>query len=77
VTLSDVHSVPEQDREALRVGDIMTKSPITLKPRSPLIEALQIMSVKNIGRIPIVDGEALVGIVTRTDILRVMELKEV
>jgi Zn-dependent protease len=77
VTLSDVHSVPEHDREALRVGDIMTKAPITLTPRSPLIEALQIMSVKNIGRIPIVDGEELVGIVTRTDILHVMELKEV
>ncbi len=77
VTLSDVHSVPEPDREALRVGDIMTRAPIALSPRSPLIEALQIMSVKNIGRIPIVDGEALVGIVTRTDILRVMELKEV
>jgi Zn-dependent protease/predicted transcriptional regulator len=77
VTLSDVHSVPEHDREALRVGDIMTKAPITLTPRSPLIEALQIMSVKNIGRIPIVDGEVLVGIVTRTDILHVMELKEV
>lgn len=77
VTLSDVHSVPEPDREALRVGDIMTKGPITLSSRSPLIEALQIMSVKNIGRVPIVDGDALVGIVTRTDILRVMELKEV
>ncbi|MDG6257503.1 MAG: CBS domain-containing protein [Methanomicrobiaceae archaeon] len=77
VTLSDVHSVPEPDREALRVRDIMTKSPLTLQPRSPLIEALQIMSTKNIGRVPIVEGEALVGIVTRTDILRVMELKEV
>jgi CBS domain-containing protein len=34
------------------------------------------MTQQGIGRIPIVDGSALAGIVTRTDILRVMELRE-
>jgi CBS domain-containing protein len=34
------------------------------------------MSSKNIGRIPVMDGEQLLGIVTRTDIMKVIELKE-
>jgi Zn-dependent protease/predicted transcriptional regulator len=76
VTLSDVHHIPEADREVLQVRDIMSKNTITLPPTAPLTEALKIMSSRNIGRIPAVDQGELVGIVTRTDILRVMELKE-
>jgi CBS domain-containing protein len=35
------------------------------------------MSAKDIGRVPVVDKGTLVGIVTRTDILKVVELKEI
>jgi CBS domain-containing protein len=34
------------------------------------------MSKYNVGRIPIVSENTLLGIVTRTDILKVMELRE-
>jgi CBS domain-containing protein len=34
------------------------------------------MTSHGIGRIPVVDDGDLVGIVTRTDVLRVMELRE-
>jgi Zn-dependent protease/CBS domain-containing protein len=77
VTLSDVHGIPEEDRQSLHVEAIMTKDIISLPSTAPLMEALKVMSVKNIGRIPVVDRGVLVGIITRTDILRVMELKEV
>jgi CBS domain-containing protein len=76
VTLADVHRVPQIDRDAMQVKDIMTRGAITLPPTAPVIDALRIMSVNNIGRIPVVEGENLVGIVTRTDILKVIELKE-
>jgi Zn-dependent protease/predicted transcriptional regulator len=76
VTLGDVHNVPEPDREALQVQDIMTKDPITLRPDDALIEALKVMSVRSIGRVPLVEHGNVVGIITRTDIMRVMELKE-
>jgi CBS domain-containing protein len=42
-----------------------------------VIDALRIMSTRNIGRIPIVHEDRIVGIVTRTDILKVTELKKV
>ncbi len=76
VTLGDVHNVPEPDREALQVQDIMTRDTITLRPDDALIEALKVMSVRSIGRVPLVERGEVVGIITRTDIMRVMELKE-
>lgn len=76
VTLDDVHKVTPIDREAMIVKDIMSREVITLPPSAPVIEALRIMSVNNIGRIPVVDQDRLAGIVTRTDILKVIELKE-
>ncbi len=76
VTLADVHKIPPPDREAMQVRDIMTRGAIALPPSAPVIDALRIMSGSNIGRIPIMDGDAIVGIVSRTDILKVIELKE-
>ncbi|HON81445.1 MAG TPA: CBS domain-containing protein [Methanoregulaceae archaeon] len=76
VTLADVHKIPSLDREAMQVRDIMTPGAITLPPSAPVIDALRIMSGSNIGRIPIMDGEILLGIVSRTDIMKVIELKE-
>ena len=76
VALADVHKITPQDREAMQVRDVMTRSPTTLPPSAPLLDALKIITGKDIGRIPVVLDGALVGIVTRTDVLRVMELRE-
>jgi CBS domain-containing protein len=77
VTLADVNRTSSIDREAMQVRDIMTRDPITLPPTAPVIDALKIMSARNIGRIPVVADGRIVGIVTRTDILKVTELKQV
>jgi len=77
ITLADVNRMHSIDREALQVRDIMTKDLITLPPDAPVIEAFRLMSSKNIGRIPIMQDDAIVGIVTRTDILKVTELKQI
>ena len=76
ITLADVHKLAPLDREALQVRDIMTRGVISLPPSAPVIDALRIMSGSNIGRIPIMEGSQLVGIVTRTDIMKVIELRE-
>jgi Zn-dependent protease/CBS domain-containing protein len=77
VTLADVNRTSSIDREAMQVRDIMTRDPITLPTSAPVMDALRIMSARNIGRIPIVQDGQIVGIVTRTDILKVTELKKV
>ncbi|MGI6023125.1 MAG: CBS domain-containing protein [Methanoculleus sp.] len=76
IALADIHKISSIDREAMQVRDVMTRSPTTLQPSAPLVDALRIMSSQNIGRIPVVTDDILVGIVTRTDVLRVMELRE-
>lgn len=76
IALADVHKVSPIDREAMQVRDVMTRNPTTLPPSAPLIDALRIMTGQDIGRIPVVEDDSLVGIVTRTDVLRVMELRE-
>ena len=76
VALADVHKISPLDREAMQVRDVMTRNPTTLPPSAPLLDALRAITGKDIGRIPVVADGALVGIVTRTDVLRVMELRE-
>ena len=76
VTLEDVHRTSEIDRDAKKVGDIMARNLITLPPTAMLSDAFRLMSKFNVGRIPIVADNRLLGIVTRTDILKVMELRE-
>jgi Zn-dependent protease/predicted transcriptional regulator len=76
VTLADVQKSPPADREALIVKDVMSREVVTLPPDAPLTDAFKIMSERQIGRIPVMKGDEIVGIVTRTDILKVMELQE-
>jgi Zn-dependent protease/predicted transcriptional regulator len=77
ITLADVNSTSSIDRDAMQVRDIMTRDLITLPPEAPVIDALRIMSSNNIGRIPVVVDGKILGIVTRTDILKVTELKQI
>ncbi len=77
VTLADVNRTGPIDREAMQVRDIMTRDPITLPPTAPVIDALKIMSARNFGRIPVVQDGKVLGIVTRTDIIKVTELKQI
>jgi acetoin utilization protein AcuB len=48
---------------------VMSHNAITLAPHSTIITAAELMRRERIGSVPIVDGQKLVGIVTRGDIL--------
>lgn len=77
ITLADVNRTSSIDREAMQVRDIMTRDVITLPPEAPVIDALRIMSAQDFSRITVVQDGKILGIVTRTDILKVVELKQV
>lgn len=51
-------------------SDIMTKEVITVPPETPISEIGKLMKEKNILRLPVVKNGKLVGIVSRSDILR-------
>lgn len=52
------------------VKEIMTDPVITVSPDAAVSEAADLMLSKGIGCLPVVEGDALVGIVTKTDLLR-------
>jgi CBS domain-containing protein len=77
VTVADVQRRTPIDRDAMQVRDVMSRDVIAVTLDTPVTDVLRIMTAKDIGRVPVVDGDRVVGIVTRTDILKVVELKEI
>ena len=64
----------EYRHEALKsagvtVDEVMTDDPITIPPDASLAEASTIMAEKRIKILPVTEGEALRGVITRMDIL--------
>lgn len=55
---------------AYPVEKIMTRKVVTITEDTPLEEAARIMADKQIGGIPVVRGEKVVGIITETDIFK-------
>ena len=53
----------------MRVREIMTAQPATCAPDSPLDEVARLMVKHDCGALPVVDGDALAGIVTDRDIV--------
>lgn len=48
----------------------MTPNPVTVSPEESLMEALQLMRLRKIRRIPVVSGDRLVGLLTEGDLKR-------
>jgi Zn-dependent protease len=76
VTFTDVQNVPREERKIINVSNIMTKEIITLKEDDDAVKALKIMTTNNIGRIIIIQDKKMIGIVSRTDLLRSVQLLE-
>jgi acetoin utilization protein AcuB len=59
-------------RQGKTAGDMMVPSAITLEPRSTVRDAANLLRGHAIGCLPVVDGGALVGIVTTADLLELI-----
>jgi len=79
VTLSDVRRLPRESWPGVRVTDIMTRYAdlATIGPDAPMAEALQLLQEREIGQLPVVEGDGRhpVGMVTRRGILRLLEAR--
>jgi CBS domain-containing protein len=54
----------------VRVEEVMSYPPVTVTPNMPIAAAISTMLDRKIGCLPVVEGGALVGIITTTDLLR-------
>jgi CBS domain-containing protein len=53
-----------------RVEEVMTREVATVRPDTAVTDVVQLMERRRIKRLPVVDGDRLVGIVSRADLMR-------
>ncbi|MBI5680552.1 MAG: CBS domain-containing protein [Methanobacterium sp.] len=76
VTFEDISKLPEE-RHTVPIKNIMTKNLILASPDEPALSALEKIQKNNIGRLPVTRNGKLIGIVSKTDIIRVLDSKSV
>jgi CBS domain-containing protein len=69
ITRTDLLRNREEDQTAL----LMTRDPVVVSPEKSIVEASELLIKHGIRRLPVVEGEELVGILTVADIIRVAE----
>jgi Zn-dependent protease/CBS domain-containing protein len=76
VCLADVRGLPEASWEATPVEAIMT--PVdrlaTVAPDAPADEALRALGTRDVDQVPVVEGDRLVGVLRRQDLVRWLSL---
>ena len=55
---------------AATVADVMTPDPVTIQADAPLEDVASLLAEKDVSRLPVLDGEELVGVVSKHDIVR-------
>jgi len=56
--------------EELLVEDVMKSPAVWIPPTMSIVDAANVMMKLNIGALPVLQGESIIGIVSRTDLLR-------
>ena len=57
---------------ATTVGDICSTELVSVAPETPLDEVATLMAERHVHTLPVMDGEQLVGVIGKTDIIRTM-----
>jgi CBS domain-containing protein len=55
---------------AATVSDVMTREPITVTPDALVTDVATLLVERDIARVPVMDGDTVVGIVSKSDIVR-------
>jgi len=61
----------ERPEGGVPVGDIMVEDPISVSPDRPTLEAVELMREHEIGALPVVREDRLVGIITEQDFIHI------
>jgi len=60
-----------KDAKKTKASEIMSKIPVSIKPDADILEAMKLMNLKKVRRLPVVNNGKLVGLLTIRDILKV------
>ncbi len=75
ITFSDIHRIPEPERGTIRVKDVMTSKAITIEADADAFDAFKLIASENVGRLIVVDRGRMVGIISRTDLMRSIQFR--
>ncbi len=78
VSVSDIQAVPQERRGSTTVADVMggRAGVITVSPATSLADALTALRTGDFEQLPVMDGDRLIGVLTRADVVRQFELRE-
>ncbi len=74
VTITDLLRVPEDQRESTTVEQVMTRKIYVIEPEDEASAAMKKMTAQSIRRLPVLKDNRLVGIISREDLVRAIEL---
>ena len=74
VTLTNLQSVPDELLSSTRVEKVMARKLYVIAPLDEASTAMKMMNDMQIRRLPVMDNGRLVGIVSREDLVRAIEL---
>jgi CBS domain-containing protein len=57
------------DLDTIRVGDVMTREPLTVDARVSILDAARLMGERRIRHLPVVEGDHLLGMIGIRDVL--------
>jgi len=72
ISRRDIRAARRAGRSHLPVSSCMAHEVKTATPDEPLLRAFEQMVQADIGRLPVVEGRHIVGIITRSDALRML-----
>ncbi len=75
VSVTDAKEIPAESWPMTPVRSIMTLAPLkTVGPQTDMSEVIKLLADGDLHQLPVVDGERLVGMISRADVMRFMQL---
>ncbi len=75
VSVTDAKEVPAEAWATTPVRGIMTPAPLkTVTPQTDMAEAVELLVDGDLHQMPVVDGDRLVGMISRADVMRFIQL---
>jgi Zn-dependent protease/predicted transcriptional regulator len=79
ITLSQLRDVPDEKIKTETVRQVMSPidSDLSIDPQASLVDALQRMLQTDSGRLLVIDGDKMIGMITKTGLMRFLEIRRV
>jgi Zn-dependent protease len=75
ITFHDLSPVPEEKKN-LPVEQFMTRDVLVTSPDEDVATVLEKLNLNNVGRLPVIEEDKLVGIISKTDIMKALEIRK-